>query len=132
MAVIRDEVASCVQEDRRSVDVRIAGGGVVGAGMGCGSAGWGFPNGQRTATAAGALSDPKVGNQIGFEGFDFGIESKLYRVRHRSYVPERAQWLERDPEYYIDGMNLYQEAQSAPVFVLATVEDELDLLEGIL
>jgi RHS repeat-associated protein len=77
-------------------------------------AGQGFPPVSKTALAAGTLSDPNVGNQIGFDGYHFDVESQLYRVRHRSYDPASEQWLERDPLGYVDGMNLYVFVSQSP------------------
>jgi RHS repeat-associated protein len=78
-------------------------------------AGQGFPPVNKTALAAGELSDPNLGNQIGFDGYHFDAESQLYRVRHRSYDPALQQWLERDPLGMIEGPNLYAYVRENPI-----------------
>lgn len=67
------------------------------------------------ALAAGLISDPSgPDSPIGFSGYVFTSEARLYCVRHRHYDPVLAVWLERDPAGYVDGMNLYGYVGNGP------------------
>lgn len=54
-------------------------------------------------------------NVVGWDGYVFNAESGLYTVRFRTYEPGLGRWLERDPAYYVDGVNLYQYTASNPL-----------------
>jgi RHS repeat-associated protein len=59
-------------------------------------------------------------NQIGWDGYVFNAECDtdgMYTVRHRHYKPGLGRWIERDPALTIDGLNLYQFADSRPVLL---------------
>lgn len=60
----------------------------------------------RAALAKGQVSDPAgPGSPIGYDGYVFNAETKLYTVRFRHYEPLLGRWLERDPLEYQDGLN---------------------------
>jgi RHS repeat-associated protein len=71
----------------------------------------------KTALAAGLISDSTASgpdNAIGWDGYVFNAETRLYTVRHRTYEPVLGRWLQRDPIGYGDSSNLTELLQSAP------------------
>ena len=65
--------------------------------------------------AVGQISDPAgIDAVVGYSGYLFNSETKLYHVRFRCYSPDLGKWIERDPIDYVDGMNLYQYSRSRP------------------
>jgi RHS repeat-associated protein len=58
-------------------------------------------------------------NRFGFRGYVWDDHLKLYHVRHRVYdpVPGPAglRWLQRDPAFFVDGLNLYAYCGGDPV-----------------
>jgi RHS repeat-associated protein len=58
-----------------------------------------------------------VGNEIGYAGYIFDAESGLSCVRYRYLHHKAGRWMHRDPARYIDGMNLYQYANSQPLMM---------------
>lgn len=68
------------------------------------------------AVADGLVSDPGGSNSpVGYAGYLFNAETKLYTVRHRHYEPKAGRWLERDSIEYVDGANLYQYVLANPL-----------------
>jgi len=70
-----------------------------------------------SALAPGELSNSTVKNTIGWDGYVFNPEiaaGRSYLVRFRSYDTGLGRWVERDPAIYIDAMNMYMYAISAP------------------
>ncbi len=63
-----------------------------------------------------AISASAVGNRFTFTGREYDSESGLYYYRARHYDPAHGRARQRDPLHYIDGMNLYEYAQSRPTF----------------
>jgi RHS repeat-associated protein len=55
-----------------------------------------------------AINSPGPRNPVGYCGYLFNSETRLYTVRNRNYSPTLGRWLERDPAGYVDGMNLYE------------------------
>ncbi len=56
-------------------------------------------------------------NQIGFSGYIFNAETRLYLARYRNYTPKLARWLEHDPIGYADSLNLFGYGTGNPVGV---------------
>ena len=56
-----------------------------------------------------------VGNPYLFTGRRLDEESGLYYCRARYYSVERGRFLQRDPLWYVDGMNLYEYVISNPI-----------------
>ena len=50
----------------------------------------------------------------GFRANEGKPEVSLYSARYRNYHPGLGRWIERDPEGYVDGANLYAYCKSAP------------------
>jgi RHS repeat-associated protein len=72
----------------------------------------------RSALPAGWISGAASGDPdspIGFDGYVFSKEVDHYCVRFRWYDAELGRWLERDPETYVESMNLYQYANARTV-----------------
>jgi len=59
-----------------------------------------------------------VANEVLYCGYRRDPETGLYHVRHRTYHPHLARWLQRDPIGYVDGMSLYEYCGGAPVGLL--------------
>jgi RHS repeat-associated protein len=71
----------------------------------------------RSALAGGGISNAATGgpdNPIGWDGYVFNAETRLYTVRHRTYEPVLGRWMQRDPAGYVDGGNGLQYARSGP------------------
>jgi RHS repeat-associated protein len=67
------------------------------------------------ALAKGLISDPDgPGNPIGYDGYVFNAETKIYTVRVRHYEPVTGRWVERDPLDYREGQSLVQFVRSSP------------------
>ena len=62
-----------------------------------------------------ALNSPGPRNPVGYCGYLFNSETRLYTVRFRNYSPTLGRWLERDPAGYVDGLNLYEYVESRPL-----------------
>jgi RHS repeat-associated protein len=73
--------------------------------------------GGSTSSGIGGQGGPD--NPIGYCGYVFNTETRLYTVRFRHYWPALGTWQARDPAGYIDGGNLYEYCQGMP----ATVND---------
>ena len=71
--------------------------------------------GTHTALAEGVLSDPSIDNIFGFSGYIYNPSTKLYCLRLRWYSTDLGRFIERDPLGYVDGMNLYQYVEGAPI-----------------
>lgn len=72
---------------------------------------WAFNNNE-AALAGGQLSDPDgVDGSIGYDGYLFNAETKLYTVRFRHYEPKTGRWLERDPLGHVDGMSMLRQCR---------------------
>jgi len=89
---------------------------------------------KKSALPVGELSSSAVDNNIGWDGYVFNAETRMYKVRMREYHPILGRWLERDPlgtqpsaprsqgipggfaphTQYVDGMNLYGFVRSNP------------------
>jgi RHS repeat-associated protein len=58
-------------------------------------------------------------NRFGFRGYVWDDHLKLYHVRHRVYDPTPGpagmRWLQRDPAFFVDGLNLYAYCGGDPV-----------------
>jgi len=89
-----------------------------------GDYGTAYNNDGLTSPPSGWISDPKApqtstglgpDNPIGYTGHVFDPETGLYLARFRHYSPEMGRWMQRDPEEYIDGPNLYQYVSSRPL-----------------
>jgi RHS repeat-associated protein len=71
----------------------------------------------RSALAGGLISNAATGgpdNPIGWDGYVFNAETRLYTVRYRTYEPVLGRWMERDPIEFMDSSNLVEQVQSAP------------------
>ena len=53
-------------------------------------------------------------NPILYAGYHYDQETGLYNVRHRTYDPTLARWMQKDPLGYVDGMNVYEYGMSRP------------------
>ena len=53
-------------------------------------------------------------NSIGYDGYVYNWPVALYTVRFRHYSPVHGRWLERDPLWYIDSLNLSEYVMSSP------------------
>ena len=74
------------------------------------------PYGQPTfLTAAFASSTNVEENEILYAGYRYDPETALHQVRHRYYHADLGRFVTRDPDGYVDGMNLYQYCGSGPV-----------------
>jgi len=56
-----------------------------------------------------------VSNEILYAGYRYDPETALHQVRHRYYHADLGRFVTRDPDGYVDGMNLYQYCGSGPV-----------------
>ena len=63
----------------------------------------------------GELSDPDIGNTIGYAGYRFNAETGHYAVRFRVYSPTLGRFIQTDPAGYVDGMNRYEYAKQSPL-----------------
>ncbi|MCC7389636.1 MAG: hypothetical protein IT431_12805 [Phycisphaerales bacterium] len=73
----------------------------------------------KAALAKGLVSDPDGPNSpIGYDGYVFNAETKLYTVRNRHYEPVAGRWMERDPIGYLDATSLYEYGASSPLVIL--------------
>jgi len=85
---------------------------------------------KKSALPVGELSLPGVDNIIGWDGYVFNAETKMYKVRMREYHPVLGRWLHRDPLgtrpsansgivrtglQYVDGANLYEFVSGKPL-----------------
>lgn len=71
-----------------------------------------------SALASGLISDAAAtgpDNAIGWDGYVFNAETRMYTVRHRSYELTLGRWLERDQLGLLQGPLLYQYSSSAPI-----------------
>jgi len=55
-----------------------------------------------------------VGNHKGYAGYEWDIEIKLNHVRNRVYSQKLGSWFQRDPEEYVDGLNMYSYCMCNP------------------
>jgi len=70
----------------------------------------------KAALAKGLISDPNGSdNPIGYDGYIFNAETKLYTVRFRHYEPVTGGWMERDRLTYVDGQNSIEFVRSQPI-----------------
>ncbi|QKK07474.1 MAG: hypothetical protein HND58_04405 [Planctomycetota bacterium] len=70
----------------------------------------------KAALAKGLVSDPSGPNSpIGYDGYLFNAETKLYTVRFRHYEPVTGRWIERDSLGYVDGQNGLEFVRSSPI-----------------
>jgi len=74
--------------------------------------------GTHTALAEGVLTDSSVDNNFGYSGYLYNPTTKLYCVRMRWYSTDLGRFIERDPLGYVDGMNVYQCVNGAPLGAL--------------
>lgn len=56
----------------------------------------------------------RYGNPFAWTSQRYDAGVRMYGFFARTYSPELGRWLQRDPLGYVDGVNLYQYAQSAP------------------
>jgi len=56
-----------------------------------------------------------VDNNIGWDGYVFNAEIRIYHVRRRYYAPSLGRWITRDPLEYFDAMSMYAYATLNPV-----------------
>ncbi len=73
-------------------------------------------NGTGTPVAPNAWGTPHsaIGNPWTFTGRQLDEESGLYFYRARSYDPQKGRYLQRDPQGYDDGTNLYEYVGDRP------------------
>ena len=57
-----------------------------------------------------------IGNPYLFTGRQLDEETGLYFYRARHYDTEKGRFLQRDPQGYVDGVNLYEYVRSRPTF----------------
>jgi RHS repeat-associated protein len=72
----------------------------------------------RSALAGGGISNAATGgpdNPIGWDGYVFNAETRLYTVRYRTYEPVLGRWMQRDPLEYLPGAALHELAEGRPV-----------------
>lgn len=70
----------------------------------------------KAALPTGWISDGATAdNLFGFDGYTFAKEIDSYHVRFRWYEPAMGRWLQRDPAGYVDGLQLYEYVNSAPI-----------------
>jgi RHS repeat-associated protein len=87
----------------------------------------------RSALAGGLISNAATGgpdNPIGWDGYVFNAETRLYTVRHRTYEPALGRWMERDPAGTVDGLNLYACVDDNPVNLLDPAGQQSAFPEG--
>ena len=70
---------------------------------------------QSGLSGVGRVSSASVGNRKGYAGYEWDETISVYHVRHRVYLPEIGRWSRRDPLGYVDGMSVYQYAQSRAI-----------------
>jgi RHS repeat-associated protein len=68
--------------------------------------------GGSTSSGIGGQGGPD--NPIGYCGYVFNTETRLYTVRFRHYWPALGTWQARDPLDYVDGGNLYEYCRGMP------------------
>lgn len=74
------------------------------------------------ALADGQVSDPDgPDSPVGYDGYLFNAETKLYTVRFRHYEPRAGRWLERDPLVFTAETNWYASVYSRPLTFLDTL-----------
>ncbi len=61
------------------------------------------------------LSESSIGNRYMYTGREWDGETGLYYYRARYYDPETGRFIQRDPQGYRDGMNLYTYVGNNPV-----------------
>jgi RHS repeat-associated protein len=54
-------------------------------------------------------------NPIGWDGYVFNAETRLYTVRYRTYEPVLGRWMQRDPLEYLPGAALYEFVNGRPL-----------------
>ncbi len=53
------------------------------------------------------ITESTIGNAYRFASRRYDEATGLYYYRNRMYAPELGRFLQRDPEWYVDGMNVY-------------------------
>ncbi len=63
----------------------------------------------------GLLSTSALDNHLGFAGYFWDPNLRMYHVRNRVFDPYRGKWLQRDPIGYAGGLNVYQYCSGDPI-----------------
>lgn len=69
--------------------------------------------GAATSGGIGGLAGPD--NPVGYSGYVFNAETRIYTVRFRHYWAALGTWVSRDPAGYADGGNLYEYCCGEPM-----------------
>jgi RHS repeat-associated protein len=54
-------------------------------------------------------------NPFGYTGREYDATTTLYHYRNRTYNPQLARFMQRDPKGYVDGLNLYAYVSNNPL-----------------
>ncbi|MFA5812134.1 MAG: RHS repeat-associated core domain-containing protein, partial [bacterium] len=68
-----------------------------------------------TDTNGNVQNDSTIGNAYRFSSRRYDEATGLYYYRHRMYSPQLGRFLQRDPEWYVDGMNVYVYVGNNPI-----------------
>ena len=70
--------------------------------------------------AGGELGHPmltsRIGNPFMHQGLVYDGDTRTYHNRFRQYNPRLGRFMQRDPEGYVDGMNVYEYMHGAPIY----------------
>jgi len=64
------------------------------------------------------ILDGSTGNPYLFQGQRYDLDAGLYYFRNRWYHPVLGRFMQRDPEEYVDGQNLYEFVEGSPADLL--------------